>query len=202
MPEPSVLPAPSYSGSSRPASQCLVQGKIVPWGDVKIDYSKLPSTQRKRVRAAAQLAVMDIFYAMMMLEWMDEQPEAARLKAWNFGPFDVSIASLRESFGEYTPEKLELLRERITSMFNAIADPDRPDVMVSSSGSVTFHDERRFLSVDPDLYAPDTLPAFGAERIEEAIAAGVGIKLSKRYAAFLRRRMDAADTCLVSKAQA
>ena len=114
----------------------------------------------------------------------------------------MKSAALKAFFGAYSKEKAETLRSRVALMFNAVADPDKKPVMVSSSGDVTFTDSRRVLSVDPSLYSPDTLPRSGAVRIEEAIALGVGIKFYKRYAAFLRRRMDASDTCLVSKAQA
>lgn len=199
MPDP-VLPPPSYSGNARPKSQCAVPGPDLPWGDVKVDYSKLTSSQQVRAKKAVRQAVQDIYYAMMMLEWMDTQSGAAKEKAWTNGPFGVESASLKSFFGDYSVDKVEPLRARLQAMFEAFVQ-EKP-LRISSSSSVVFNSGRRTLAVTPTIYGPDLMSAFGATQIEEAVATGVGILMPKRYAAFLRTRMDAADTCLVSKAQA
>ena len=200
MPEPAVLPPPSYSGNARPKDQCAVPAPTLPWSDVKVDYSKLASAQATRVKEAVRLAAQDVFYAMMMLEWMVTKPAKEQEKAWSEGPYGIGGASLKKFFGAYDQEKVEPLRARLEAMFDAFTNEN--SLVVSSSSSVTYNDGRRRLTVDPTLYGPGTMAAAGARRIEEAVALGVGIKMPKLYAAFLRMRMDAADTCLISKAQA
>lgn len=198
MPDP-VLPAPSYSGNARPKSQCAVPAPTLPWGDIKIDYSKLTSVQQVRAKKAVRQAVQDIYYAMMMLEWMDTRDEAAQNKAWSKGPFGVQSASLKAFFGEYNQEKVEPLRLRLQKMFEVFTQDNF--LKVGSAGALAYDPRRRTLAITPTIYGPDLLAAFGAQQVEEAVATGVGIRMPKLYAAFLRRRMDAADTCLASKAQ-
>ncbi len=194
-----VLPPPSYSGSVQPASKCAVPGPPLPWGDVKIDYSKLSSTHQPRAKRAVRQAVQDIYYAMMMLEWMDTKGEEQREKVWSKGPFCDEGASLKSFFGDYGKDRVEVLRARLEAMFDVFVQSS--PLTISSSSSVVFSKDRHNLALTPEVYGPDLLDVFGAHQIEEAIATAVGVHMPGKYASFLRTRMDAADTCLVSKTQ-
>lgn len=176
-----VLVPPQMTASLRTGG-CAVESPPVPWNDLNVQAGG-------NLLTSARGAMESIYTALMTLEWMKSQSSGMQKQVWTRGPYGDDSLSLQSFFGGFDAERLQWATTALDRMIRALTS------------------ERRALriSVGDPLYNADrgvlTVKGAAADFVVDSLAATIGGSEGHKLADYIRNRLIASGTCIVTDSQ-